>query len=117
MKKVLFAALILMAGCKKEEVKQSDSSNLSVTTITCTAIAEKIEEAKSGGNKIEVYSYEYKGKTVYLFDTCIGCADNMTIVYDCDGKTLCQFGGIAGFNTCPDFEKTAGNKKLVYKAP
>lgn len=74
-----------------------------------------IESAEQSSTKAEVIRYQYKGETVYLIDTCKGCADSMAQVYNCSGEVICQFGGIAGFNTCPDFEGTATNKKVIWK--
>jgi hypothetical protein len=66
------------------------------------------------GNKGEIYSYRYKNETVYEINECLGCADNLIIVLNC-GKKICEFGGIAGLNSCPDFYNTATGKKLVWK--
>lgn len=69
-----------------------------------------------GGDELEIYAYKYKGDTVFLVSsTCEQCADMMAHVYSCKGKTICQFGGIAGLNTCPDFSDLATNRELVWK--
>ncbi len=39
----------------------------------------------------------------------------MDQVYNCQGQVICQFGGIAGLNTCPDFYDTATDKKVIWK--
>jgi len=69
----------------------------------------------STGVSGEVIRYHYKGQTVYYVDTCKGCEDSMAIVYTCSGEVLCEFGGIAGFNTCPDFADKATGKKVIWK--
>ena len=73
-----------------------------------------IANAKQNGNKGEIIRYQYNGETVYLVDLCIGCADDMAVVYSCNGETRCQFGGIAGLNTCPDFADKATDKKIIW---
>ena len=73
-----------------------------------------ISNAKQSGNKGEVIQYQYNGETVFSINTCIECADTMTTVYNCAGETKCQFGGIAGFNTCPDFGDKATDKKIIW---
>ena len=73
-----------------------------------------ITNAKQNSTKGEVIRFQYKGETVYYIDTCKGCADNMSQVYNCSGEVICKFGGIAGFNTCPDFEATATQKKVIW---
>lgn len=64
--------------------------------------------------KSEIIRYQYNGETVYYIDSCKGCPDSMAIVYNCSGEVVCQFGGIAGFNTCPDFAETATHKKVIW---
>jgi len=63
----------------------------------------------------EIYAYQYKGQTVFLVKMCTGCSDSMTQVYACGGQVICAFGGIAGFNTCPDFANLATQQVLVFK--
>lgn len=65
--------------------------------------------------KSEVIRYTYHGQTVYYIDSCKGCADSMALVYTCSGEVICQFGGIAGFNTCPDFADFAIDKKVIWQ--
>jgi hypothetical protein len=75
-------------------------------------LKDKVEPINS---ETEVVRYKYKGETVYLINTCAGCADSMDEVYNCDGQLICQLGGIAGLNTCPDFYDTATEKEVVWK--
>ena len=74
-----------------------------------------IENAKQNSSKAEVIRYRYNEQTVYYINTCIDCADGMAQVHTCSGEVICQFGGIAGFNTCPDFNDTATDKKVIWK--
>jgi hypothetical protein len=74
-----------------------------------------IDQAKQNDQAAEVIRYDYNGHRVYWVDTCKGCADAMAIVYNCSGQVICQFGGIAGFNTCPDFEAKATNRKVIWR--
>jgi len=74
-----------------------------------------IKNAQQNSSKAEVIRYLYNGQTVYYINTCIDCADGMAQVYTCSGEVICQFGGIAGFNTCPDFNDTATEKKVIWK--
>ncbi|HPH45723.1 MAG TPA: hypothetical protein PLJ60_08400 [Chryseolinea sp.] len=73
-----------------------------------------IANAKASGNKGEVIQFDYNGEKVFSINTCLDCADTMTEVYNCAGETKCQFGGIAGLNTCPDFADHATNKKIIW---
>lgn len=75
-----------------------------------------VEQASiENANKTEIIRYKYKGEIVYYINTCVDCADSMVEIYNCYGEVICQFGGIAGLNTCPDFEDTATEKKLIWK--
>ena len=66
-------------------------------------------------NGLEIVQYNYKEQTVFLVEDCIkNCSDGLAIVYDCEQNVLCEFGGIAGLNTCPDFEANATNKKILF---
>ena len=72
---------------------------------------------KSGSHiKVEIYSYTYNSQMVIAIQTVEPtCCDFMDVVYDCAGNVICQSGGIAGLNTCPDFGDTASDKKLIFK--
>ena len=63
-----------------------------------------------------IEQYEYEGQVVISINACVGCADAMTIVYDCTGRELCKFGGIAGFNTCPEFDDVAVFVKVIFES-
>ena len=62
----------------------------------------------------KINQYTYEGDIVFEVDDCFGCGDALIIVYDCHKNILCQFGGIAGLNTCPDFYETASDKIILY---
>lgn len=72
-------------------------------------------KVRSSAGKAYVAQYFYKGQTVILIDDCSNCSDAMQVVYDCNGNELCQFGGIAGLNTCPDFESSAKFVKTLFE--
>ena len=76
-----------------------------------TAIFEQMNESSGA----EIIQYEYKGQCVFYVDDCENCIDKLIKVYDLDQNVLCEFGGIAGLNTCPDFDQVATDSKLLYK--
>jgi hypothetical protein len=84
-------------------------------TSYCTFVDWMKPIIEQASNKTEVIRYKYNGETVYYINTCVDCADSMGEVYNCYGEVICKFGGIAGFNTCPDFKTTATEKKLIWK--
>src|SRR5690349_1191075 len=102
MKTTIGLMVLLLATCafQCEDSSYPDESGYCTDTAWLKTI---IENAHQNTSKAEVIRYQYKGETVYYIDTCKGCADSMAIVYNCSGQEICKFGGIAGFNTCPDF--------------
>ncbi len=62
----------------------------------------------------EIYQYTYLDSTVFLVDPCVGCVDDLVSVYNCDGEVICEFGGIAGLNTCEDFDSLATDRVKLY---
>lgn len=62
----------------------------------------------------QIIGYQYENNDVFLINGCIGCSDEMWQVYDCSGNVICQFGGIAGLNTCPDFFETVTDSTMLY---
>jgi hypothetical protein len=71
----------------------------------------EISEKATGA---QIIGYEYQGNDVFLINSCVGCADEMWQVYDCSGSVICQFGGIAGLDTCPGFFETATDSTMLY---
>jgi hypothetical protein len=63
----------------------------------------------------EIYINKYKGEWVFEINSCPDCADAMVSVYNCEGKRLCDFGGIGGLNTCPDYEQNSIGSLLYWK--
>ncbi|CAM1374216.1 conserved hypothetical protein [Tenacibaculum litopenaei] len=77
------------------------------------SIKTSLEQSTTAGQK-EIIQYFYKNQTVYLVNPCKGCADNLITVYNCTGEKVCEFGGVAGLNTCPDFETTKTNEIILW---
>jgi len=72
-------------------------------------------EASTSAIKKTIIQYTYNNETVFLINDCVNCADVLTKVYNCKKELICEFGGIAGLNTCPDFEDNATNKIILYE--
>ena len=112
---IAFALLILINTAFQCEPRPVIGEEESEFCSNVDWLREIITNTQQNANKTEVIRYLYKGETVYYIDTCVGCADSMGQVYNCAGEVICKFGGIAGFNTCPDFNDTATNKKVIWK--
>jgi len=61
----------------------------------------------------QIIRYKYNNEYVFWIDECYNCADNLISVYNCEGNVICEFGGIAGLNTCPDFETAATDSTML----
>lgn len=105
-----FSLVLAMSSCNdKIELPCGDQE------VGSDQLKQKIEAVKNSQMQAEIYSYTYNGSTVIEVKDCVNCADAMSLVYDCSGSEICRFGGIAGFNTCPDFSQKATDKKLLWK--
>jgi hypothetical protein len=62
----------------------------------------------------QIIRYSYKGNDVFWIDPCHGCADDLIYVYNCQGEVICEFGGIAGLNTCIDFHSEASDSTMLF---
>jgi hypothetical protein len=73
-------------------------------------------EQNAGAPGAQIIGYNYNGNDVFLINDCYNCADEMWQVYNCSGTVICQFGGIAGMNTCPDFFETATDSTMLFNS-
>lgn len=114
--KKLIAFLLLAIGISAFQCEDRQSI-LSSESSYCSDLGwlqTIVQNAQQNSSKAEVIRYRYNNQTVYHINTCIDCTDSMAQVYTCSGEVICQFGGIAGLNTCPDFENNATNKKVIW---
>ena len=97
-----FMLLVGMLSCKAQQPSVGDSDHLPQW------LTEKISGFKESDNdRARVQAYRYRGDTVYMVEECYGCPDAIAVVYAANGDVLCEFGGIAGSNSCPDFDREA----------
>ena len=73
-------------------------------------------EQNAGAPGAQIIGYNYNSNDVFLINSCYNCADEMWAVYNCSGEVICQFGGIAGINTCPDFFETATDSTMLFNS-
>jgi hypothetical protein len=112
----ILSFLLLVTSCTKDdEIKEfCVLDNPLEDLVWLKEIKTNLEQSTSA-NKSEIYEYSYKKQKVFWVDTCVDCTDNLITVYNCTGNKMCEFGGIAGVNTCLDFTSEATNKKLLWK--
>lgn len=111
-----FISMIFLTSCPTDIDYKTDCEVN--TPIEELAWLEEIKigfEQSTSISKKKIIQYEYNNATVFLIDSCNTCADNLTLLYNCEGIEICKFGGIAGFNTCADFEKNAINKIVIWE--
>lgn len=115
------AVLLFAAACNP--VTESSTSESGVFSKNATAscknntwLENTIEAAENNADqKAIIVQYHYNGQIVFLVDRCVDCADAMQVVYNCSGDELCKFGGIAGFNDCPNFFEIATDKTVIFQ--
>ena len=62
-----------------------------------------------------ITQYHYQEECVFLVDDCYQCPDALQIVYNYEQEKICEFGGIEGRNTCPDFEENASGALMLWE--
>ena len=106
---VLLTALLTVASCDKEEMPKG----------TPPCIKEKINEiAKEpvANPPAKVFSYQYKGKTVYYIPP--KCCDIPSTLYDADCNIICSpDGGFSGRGDgrCPDFFTSRTEERVIWE--
>ncbi len=107
--------MLMFFGCNKEN---NNDKNICYEKNPITELAwlKKIvdEQSTNDYNKMIIKSYKYNDKNGFLIDHCIGCSDGLTVFYDCSGNTMCEFGGIDGKNTCPDFTSKSIEGEIIF---
>jgi hypothetical protein len=112
----LFSTLIIF-GCVKENTKTINNDqfcNVENPFQELNWLNDLLDTNDNYTVKIEIYKCNYKEQEGFLIDLCVDCLDGLVQFYDCEGTVMCEFGGIDGRNTCPDFEDIVSNKELIW---
>lgn len=112
----LLSLLVLIFLSCKTTSKAQNKSNSPLEDITWLKELKTSFEKDSGQRKAMIIQYTYNKETVFLIENCFQCPDGMSTVYNSKKKVICEFGGIIGKNTCPDFSEKATNEKVIYKS-
>jgi hypothetical protein len=111
---LLLFSLLFIACDKNDSFKTSCGTDSPLRDIAW--LKETKTNFRWSQNSERITQYTYNNNTVFLIENCISnCADAMATAYDCDKNTLCQFGGIAGLNTCPDFDSLATDAVILFE--
>lgn len=95
------------ASCEDNKAAQISFCNSDEPVKEISWVKALLEDFESSERKEQVILYKYNDNEVLLVNRCYQCPDAMTEVYDCEHNVICQFGGFAGTNTCPDFDQNA----------
>ncbi|HCX22391.1 MAG: hypothetical protein CMB80_22390 [Flammeovirgaceae bacterium] len=106
----LFFTVIVVSSCKEESE--------GVCTSEPFEAYEWLSDIRTNLDNSEtvtsITQYVYNDNCVY--EVNYGAyVDALVIVYNEQGEEICKFGGIAGFNTCPDFDEKATNEKVIFQ--
>ncbi len=113
----IFFSIVFLTSCPNQEDIHYTTCNTSNPLEDLTWLKDfKVSfEASGAVRKSKIIQYTYKDETVFLIDNCYDCANNLTTVYNCKGEVICEFGGHAGVDTCPDFKNEAFLDRILYE--
>ena len=102
-----------ISSCEESKINSCGTSSPLEDLSWLKEKVENIEKSNSAASA-EIIQYFYHNATVFWNDTCVGCADGLATVHNCEGEITCKVGGIDGRNTCPDFQEHATDKSFLY---
>ena len=111
---LFFTSLLISCNNLEENIATCNVENPLEDIAWLKELKDGFEQSASASKK-KITQYTYNNKTVFLVNICVNCSDNLTTLYNCEGDKICEFGGIAGLNTCPDFEKNAKDENVLWK--
>ncbi len=107
-------AIVLLTSCKDDEPDKTCNYDNPLQEISWLKDIRDGFDLDTGPQRQRIIQYWYNGKDVFLIQSCYQCPDALSVVYDCEKNIVCEFGGIDGLNTCPDFGQNATNEKILY---
>ena len=114
----LFVFTLIVTSCKKEnlpgEVATTCDIENPLETIQWLKETKEVFELSMSPSAKRIIQYFYQGECVFLINSCLQCDDNLITVYNVDQDVICEFGGIAGVDTCPDFDTEATGELILY---
>lgn len=75
----------------------------------------QVNSMKSNKLPAEIHRWVYNNIEGFVVTECVKCPDGLTYFYNCEGKVICEFGGIDGRITCPDFEQKTTLRELIFE--
>ena len=107
---------MLITACEIHKVKEKNdcSSDTPFKDLKWLGEIKQNLEMNMGMAGSQIIRYKYQGDYVFWIDPCYMCPDGLISVYDCDGNGICEFGGIDGRITCPDFNTEATDSTMLW---
>lgn len=106
----LFIIIIIASSCKKE----SDGVCATEPFSTYEWLLEIRSDLQDSETSTSIAQYVYNNNCVY--EVNYGAyVDGEVLVYNEQGEEICKFGGLAGYNTCPDFYEKASDAKIIFE--
>lgn len=112
---LLIAFIFVSCKTDKQNKNMPCDSDHPIESVSWLGTLKHTLETNAGPAGAQINRYLYNGQYVFWVEDCHNCADGMISVYSCSGSVICQFGGIAGLNTCPDFYTTATDSTMLWK--
>ena len=113
--KLLLLALVFLSACQKEDCENCPC-NIENPLEEVGWLKDMVATSAEGSTEprqLQILQFTYEGECVFWIDNCYNCADKMVLVYNYEKEEICRFGGIIGFNTCPDFLDIATERKVL----
>ena len=112
---LMIAVLLTLSACYNDiENNEICNSDDPLEDIVWLSEIRNLFDQDMGPQRQRITQYKYYGNDVFLIENCFQCADALSIVYDCKANIVCEFGGIDGRNTCPNFDQNKTNEKILY---
>lgn len=111
----LLLCLFVACGDKSEDLDKTCSIRNPLQEIDWLKETVQNLEKLNDSPGAEIIQYVYQDQCVFMIDDCFKCADKLIRVYDYDQNLICEFGGIAGLNTCPNFEQEATDRQVLFE--
>lgn len=92
-------SIILLTSCDKND----DSNNEKFPECLQITIDNYIAQFTPQAVRANLKKYNYHGNIVYAFDMG-SIVESTTTIYDTNCNIVCGIGGIAGINTCDDWD-------------
>ena len=117
---ILLLVLVSLGSCKKDEVEDKEVLTTCgvenpLVDLQWLADIKFTFDVDQGAFINKITQYEYNDADVFLIEACYQCDDAGSYLANCDGDVICEFGTIAGINTCPDFATTATLVEVLYE--